>query len=254
MFGPQPGSPSGTRRTRLTRPTATSNETSRPCTPGCAPTTSPRRGRGGAAWSDRPSPRAARSRSGLRLDLDEDEFPALADDQVELAAGEPDVASQDAVGAQAVVPERAPLSSPPDPRLANVHVAQRLERQAMDVGRPARADGRRVTRRDVADVRREAVVRKQRVHPAHRAVADDLGDDRRGCDRRALRVAVDERPMVGRRRASRKPSTRQTSAGGASAASAWRSPARLERWRPFVSISRAQKIRTEIFDAHPTTA
>ena len=55
-------------------------------------------------------------------------------------------------------------------------------------------------RRDVADVRREAVVRKDRVHPAHDAVAGDLGDDRGGGDRGALLVPVDHSLMLGRGR------------------------------------------------------
>lgn len=57
--------------------------------------------------------RRAERWSRLGLDLDEDEPPAAAHDQVELAAGQPEVAAEDAVGAEAVVPERAPLSSPP---------------------------------------------------------------------------------------------------------------------------------------------
>ena len=66
------------------------------------------------------------------------------------------------------------------------------------------ADEPRVARRDVADVRREAVTRVERVHPAHRAVADDLGHDRCGGDRGAPLVTVDDRDVLGRGRAEAK--------------------------------------------------
>ena len=49
-----------------------------------------------------------------------------------------------------------------------------------------------MSRRDVADVRREAVVREQRIHAPHQPVTSHLGDDRRGGDRGALLVAVDD--------------------------------------------------------------
>ena len=49
------------------------------------------------------------SLSGLRLHLAEDELPPAAKDQVELVASDPDVRAQDAVAAQAVVPQRPPL-------------------------------------------------------------------------------------------------------------------------------------------------
>ena len=45
----------------------------------------------------------------LGLDLDEDELPAAADDQVELVAARPRVRGQDAVAADEVMPPRAPL-------------------------------------------------------------------------------------------------------------------------------------------------
>jgi hypothetical protein len=49
-----------------------------------------------------------------------------------------------------------------------------------------------VAGRDVADVLREAVSRIERIEPVHQPVARHLGDDRRGGDRGALRVAVDD--------------------------------------------------------------
>ena len=66
----------------------------------------------------------------------------------------------------------------------------------MDLAGPSLAHDLRVRRRDVADVRREAVARIHRVRGAHVAVARHLGDDRGGGDRGALRVAVDDRPML----------------------------------------------------------
>src|SRR5512132_2479395 len=53
----------------------------------------------------------------------------------------------------------------------------------------------RMTRGDVADVAGEAVARVQRVEPAHHAISYDLRHDRRRCDRRALGIAVDDRPV-----------------------------------------------------------
>jgi hypothetical protein len=63
--------------------------------------------------------------------------------------------------------------------------------------RPALADDCRVGRRDVADVLREPVRRIERVQPPHQPIARDLRDDRRGRDRSALRVAVDDREVRG---------------------------------------------------------
>ena len=70
----------------------------------------------------------------------------------------------------------------------------------MDLGGPPLADDRRVAGRDVADVRGETVLRIERSQPPHRPVADDLGDDGRSRNRRALLVAVDDRSMLGRGR------------------------------------------------------
>src|SRR3954454_19157934 len=67
-------------------------------------------------------------------------------------------------------------------------VTESLEGTAVDPRRAALADDLRMTGRDVADVRREAIVREERVHPPHDAVTRDLRDDRRGRDRRALLV------------------------------------------------------------------
>src|SRR3712207_8961172 len=52
-------------------------------------------------------------------------------------------------------------------------VAERLERTAVDVARAARADDGRMARRDVPDVRGETVVRKERVHAAHRTRSEE---------------------------------------------------------------------------------
>src|SRR6185295_15826771 len=72
-------------------------------------------------------------------------------------------------------------------------VTESLEGTAVDARRAALAHDLRVTGRDVADVRREAVVREERVHPPHDPVTGHLRDDRGGRDRSALLVAVDDR-------------------------------------------------------------
>src|SRR2546421_11572979 len=74
----------------------------------------------------------------------------------------------------------------------------------MDLRRPSLADDGRMAGRDVADVRREPVVRIESGQPSHRPVADDLGDDGRGGDRRALLVAVDNGLVLRRGRAESK--------------------------------------------------
>ena len=66
----------------------------------------------------------------------------------------------------------------------------------MDLARAALPHDPGVPRRDVADVRREAVTRKERVQTMHGAITNDLGDDRGGCDRSAALVAVDDRDML----------------------------------------------------------
>ena len=68
----------------------------------------------------------------------------------------------------------------------------------MDLARTARAHDSRMARGDVAHVRNEPVVREQRVHPPHQAVACDLGDDGRRGDRGAAFVAVDDGCVYGR--------------------------------------------------------
>src|SRR5438128_1771795 len=68
-----------------------------------------------------------------------------------------------------------------DRGLLLAQVAERLERPAVDPGGATRADDRRMARRDVPDVRGEAVVREDRVHPPHDTIARHLRDDRRGC-------------------------------------------------------------------------
>ena len=48
---------------------------------------------------------------------------------------------------------------------------------------------------DVADMARKSELRVEGIDPAHRAITNDLGDDRCCRDRRALLVAVDDSPM-----------------------------------------------------------
>jgi len=67
----------------------------------------------------------------------------------------------------------------------------------MDLAGAALPHNPRMSGRDVTDVRREAVARKERVQTAHRAITDDLGDDRGGSDRSASFVAVDDGNVVG---------------------------------------------------------
>ena len=73
------------------------------------------------------------------------------------------------------------------------------------MARAVLADELRVARRDVADMRGEPVARIQRVHAEHRPVADDLRHDRGRGDRRAARVAVDDRHVLGRGRPETEP-------------------------------------------------
>ncbi len=54
--------------------------------------------------------------------------------------------------------------------------------------------------RDVPDMRCETVVRIQSVEAAHRPVANDFRDDRGGCDRGTLLIAVHDRFVLGRGR------------------------------------------------------
>ena len=70
----------------------------------------------------------------------------------------------------------------------------------MDIRRASFADDSRVLRRDVADVRREPIVREQRVHPPHRAIPHDLRHDGCGGDRSAALVPVDDGQVLRRRR------------------------------------------------------
>ena len=66
----------------------------------------------------------------------------------------------------------------------------------MDLARTELPHDARMPRRDVTDVRREAVAWKERVQAAHGAITDDLGDDRGGSDRSASLVAVDDRNVL----------------------------------------------------------
>ena len=70
----------------------------------------------------------------------------------------------------------------------------------MDLAGPSFAHDGGVRRRDVPDVRGEAVAGVERVGHVHVAVARHLRDDRGRRDRRALRVAVDDRAVRRRRR------------------------------------------------------
>ena len=116
------------------------------------------------------------------------------------------------------------------------------------------ADTAECSGRDVADVRSEAVGREERVEAAHQPVADDLRDDRRGRDRGAALVPVDDGDVLRGDGPSRKPSTRQTSAGGVSARSAARRPFKLQTWSPSRSIRAGENACTLIRSAQPTTA
>src|SRR5207248_10376370 len=55
-------------------------------------------------------------------------------------------------------------------------VTERLEGAAVEAGRSSLPHDPRMARCDVAHVRGEAVVREERVHSVHQAVARDLGD------------------------------------------------------------------------------
>jgi hypothetical protein len=55
--------------------------------------------------------RIAEPRVFLGFDLAEDQRPATADDEVELVAADPGVRFQDAIAAEAVVPQYAPLGA-----------------------------------------------------------------------------------------------------------------------------------------------
>jgi hypothetical protein len=79
-------------------------------------------------------------------------------------------------------------------------VAEGLERAAVDLAGASRPDDRRVDWRDVPDVRSEPVVRVDSVQAAHRTIANHLGDDGRGCDRRTPLVTVHDRLVLGRQR------------------------------------------------------
>jgi hypothetical protein len=77
-------------------------------------------------------------------------------------------------------------------------VAARLEGAPVNFGGATLAHDGRMSGRDVADVRREAVVRIQRGEPAHRPVADDLGHDRCCGDGGALLVPVHDGAVLRR--------------------------------------------------------
>ena len=120
----------------------------------------------------------------------------------------------------------------------------------MELRRPERANRGGVRRRDVTDVRDEAVVRVERVESPHDAVANDLRHDRRRRDRGAAASPSTIARCGGAAGPSRKPSTRQASAGGCRSLETARRPARFERCSPLRSISPAGTNRTLIADAH----
>ena len=125
----------------------------------------------------------------------------------------------------------------------------------MLLARPMLADDRGVPRRDVADVRREAVPRVERVEPAHDAVAGHLRHDRGGRDRRALRVAVHHRLMLGRGRPEPEAVDEARLRGRCEIREHGRAaPRGSSGAAPSRSISPAGMIRTLIRVAQPTTA
>jgi hypothetical protein len=73
----------------------------------------------------------------------------------------------------------------------------------MQRGDPVLLDRGPVLGRRVADVRGELPARVALLHPLHEPVARDLRDDRRRGDRRARRVAADDRALVEARRRDR---------------------------------------------------
>ena len=77
-----------------------------------------------------------------------------------------------------------------------LRVGRRLERHAVQRRDADPADRRPVIWRRVADVRRELPAGVPRVGADHVAIACDLGDDRRGGDGCARRVAVDDRAPI----------------------------------------------------------
>ena len=75
----------------------------------------------------------------------------------------------------------------------------------MNLARATLAHESRMSGRDVTDMGRKPVARIEGIHPAHRPVADDLGHDRRGRDRCAPLVAVDDGHVLRRGRPEAKP-------------------------------------------------
>ena len=203
--------------------------------------------------------RVAEARAALLLHLAEDEVAAAADDEVELVAARPGVHVEDPVAAEPVVESRAALGL--SPALPRVHGAARPGSRAPGTraGAPRTGRAARTTAecsgRDVADVRAEAVVRVERVHAgAWRGRASTLAT----IDAAAI-AAERSSPSTtawcgGAVGPSRKPSTRQTSAGGDSACSAARSPARFERCSPSRSIRQDENTCTDTRVAHSSTA
>src|SRR6266487_816422 len=80
-------------------------------------------------------------------------------------------------------------------------IAHRLEGAAVDARWSTLTHDLGMARRDVPDMRGEAVMREERVHPPHKTVTRHLGDDRGRGDRGALLVTVDDRAVGRRRRA-----------------------------------------------------
>src|ERR1043165_5530817 len=72
-----------------------------------------------------------------RLPLGDDERGSAADDEVDLAAADADVAPDHAVAAQAVEPQGPPLAELPEPRRRDSHRAPRIPRSLQSARAPA---------------------------------------------------------------------------------------------------------------------
>ena len=197
--------------------------------------------------------RVAEPAARLRLHLAEDEPPAAARDQVELVPrrrgrSRPGSGSRAAGSAAARALAGAPLGRATRAAGASsgiVRVAERLERAAVDLAGAALAHDRRVARRDVADVAREAVVRVERVHRG----ASSRSRTTFATIEAAAIAALFSSPSTTARCGGavgprRKPSTRQPRRAGASAAERRAQAARFERWSPLRSIAAGGITRT----------
>ena len=124
----------------------------------------------------------------------------------------------------------------------------------MNRGRPVLADARRVTRRDVADMGREPVLREERIEAAHDAIADDLGHDRGGGDGGAAAVAADDGEVLGRLLAEAEAVDEADLGGRRERVQDSRRLARFDACSPTRSISACVTTRIEMRSAQATTA